>query len=72
VHIGLEPNTAYLEDLVPLDDQGQVMVNEKMETDAPYILAAGDIRSGSPQQVATAVGDGVIAAISADRFLQLQ
>lgn len=70
VHIGLDPNTEYLDGTVPLDSQGQVIVNEKMETEVPYILAAGDIRSGSPRQIVTAVGDGAIAAISAERRLQ--
>jgi thioredoxin reductase (NADPH) len=70
VHIGLEPNTGYLEGMVPLDEQGQVIVNGKMETEVPYILAAGDIRSNSPRQVAAAVGDGVIAAVTAERLLQ--
>jgi thioredoxin reductase (NADPH) len=72
VHIGLEPNTTYLEDIVPLDNQGQIIISGRMETEIPYIFAAGDIRSGSPRQVAAAVGDGVIAAIMADRLLQMQ
>jgi thioredoxin reductase (NADPH) len=70
VHIGLEPNTSYLEGIVPLDKQGQIIVNEKMESQVPYIFAAGDIRSGSPRQVVAAVGDGAIAAISAERLLE--
>jgi thioredoxin reductase (NADPH) len=70
VHIGLDPNTGYLEGLVPLDEQGQIIVNENMESQVPYIFAAGDIRSGSPRQVAAAVGDGAIAAIAAERLLQ--
>jgi thioredoxin reductase (NADPH) len=70
VHIGLEPNTGYLEGIVPLDEYGQVIVNERMESEVPYILAAGDIRSGSPRQVVGAVGDGAIAAITAQRILQ--
>jgi thioredoxin reductase (NADPH) len=72
VHIGQEPNTSYLEGIVPLDGQGQIIVDEKMETQVPCIFAAGDIRGGSPRQVAAAVGDGAIAAISAERFLQVQ
>ena len=28
VHIGLEPNTGYLADIVPVNKQGQVIVNE--------------------------------------------
>lgn len=70
VHIGLKPNTDYLEGIIPLDDQGQIIVNENMQTEVPYILAAGDVRSGSPRQVVTAVGDGAIAAITAQRLLQ--
>jgi thioredoxin reductase (NADPH) len=70
VHIGLEPDTGYLEGVVPLDERGQVIVNGDMETEAPYVLAAGDVRSGSPRQVAAAVGDGAIAGITAERFLQ--
>jgi thioredoxin reductase (NADPH) len=71
-HIGLEPNTGYLEGIVPLDKEGQIIVNAGMETEIPNILAAGDIRSGSPRQVVTAVGDGAIAAITAQRILQEQ
>jgi thioredoxin reductase (NADPH) len=70
VHIGQDPNTDYLEGIVPLDSQGQIIVNDKMETEVPYIFAAGDVRSGSPRQVVTAVGDGAIAAISVERLLQ--
>jgi thioredoxin reductase (NADPH) len=70
VHIGLDPNTEYIDGVVPLDSQRQVIVNEKMETEVPHIFAAGDVRSGSPRQVSTAVGDGATAAISAQTLLQ--
>ena len=70
VHIGVEPNTGYLDGIVPLDEHGQVIVNDRMESEVPYVLAAGDIRSGSPRQVVAAVGDGAIAAITAERILE--
>ena len=70
VQIGLDPETDYLEGIIPLDDQGFIIVNDRMETEVPFVLAAGDIRSGSPRQVVTAVGDGAIAAITAERLLQ--
>ena len=64
VHVGIEANTAYLKDTLPLNDVGQILVNEKMETEVPGIFAAGDIRHNSPCQISTAVGDGATAAIS--------
>jgi len=70
VHVGLDPDTDYLEGVVPLDSQGQIVVNQWMETEAPGIFAAGDIRSGSPRQVSAAAGDGATAGIAAQRFLQ--
>jgi thioredoxin reductase (NADPH) len=70
VHIGLDPNTEYLDGIVPLDDNGQVIVDNNMESEIPHIFAIGDIRSNSPRQVVSAVGDGAMAAISASRLLQ--
>jgi thioredoxin reductase (NADPH) len=72
VHVGLDPNTGYLEGVIPLDDRKQIIVNEWMETRVTGIFAAGDIRSSSPRQVATAVGDGAIAGVAAQRYLQSQ
>jgi thioredoxin reductase (NADPH) len=70
VHVGVAPDTEYLNDIVPLDSDKQVIVNSNMETKIPFILAAGDIRRGSPRQIAAAVGDGVVAGITAQRLLQ--
>lgn len=70
VHAGIIPNTDYLDGTIPLDEAGQIIINNKLETEVPSIAAAGDIRSGSPWQVAAAVGDGTIAAITIQRFLQ--
>jgi len=69
VRIGLEPNTGYLKGLLSLDSEGYVLVNEKMETSIPGVFAAGDIRHASARQIATAIGDGVAAAISAGNFI---
>lgn len=70
VRAGVIPNTDYLDGTIPLDEAGQIIINNKLETEIPSIAAAGDIRSGSPWQVAAAVGDGTIAAITIQQFLQ--
>jgi len=69
VAVGLRPNTGFCEGLLDLTPEGFVKVNANMETGVPGIYAAGDIRSGSPRQVVCAVGDGAIAAISAENYL---
>jgi thioredoxin reductase (NADPH) len=70
VHVGWQPQTKYLEDIVPLDKNGYILVNGMMETALAGIFAAGDTRVGSPRQVATAIGDGTTAAIAAQKYLR--
>ncbi len=70
VDVGMDPVSGFLPEAIPLDRDGRILVNENMQTSVPFVLAAGDIRSGSPGQVATAVGDGVIAAITAIKLIQ--
>jgi thioredoxin reductase (NADPH) len=72
VAIGLVPNTSYLKNIVPLNDKGYIIVNNKMETGVPGIFAAGDIRENSIRQVIAAAGDGAVAAISAANYIENQ
>ena len=69
VSIGLKPNTGYLKGVVDLDEAGMVVVNDRMETSVPGILAAGDIRQNSIRQTVSAAGDGAVAAISAKKWV---
>jgi len=69
VRIGLEPNSDYLKGVLPLDSDGQILVNDELETRVPGCFAAGDIRHNSKRQVVTAAGDGATAALSTSRFL---
>ena len=69
VATGFRPNTDYLKNIVDLAENGTIITNEKMETNVPGILAAGDIRANSIRQVAAAVGDGAVAAIYAERHI---
>lgn len=72
IYVGLHPDTDYLRGIVPLDESGHIITNERMETDIPGVFAAGDIRHNSARQAITAAGDGVTAALSAERFLSEQ
>jgi len=72
ISIGLKPSTGYLNNLLPLDDTGHIITNDKMETEIPGIFAVGDIRSNSVRQIVAATGDGATAAIYARKFLTRQ
>ena len=70
VSIGTIPNSSFVQDLLELNEWQEIVVGKKMETSQPGIYAAGDVTDACPQQVATAVGTGVAAAIAIDEYLQ--
>lgn len=70
IYVGLEPNTGYLGELLPLDAGGHVPTDIWMRTSLPGLLAAGDIRQHSASQLVSAAGDGATAAIAAQRYLE--
>lgn len=69
VFIGLLPNTDWLGDQIELDDRKLVVANQRFETSVPGVFAAGDVVEGSIGQVASAVGEGVSAALSIRAYL---
>jgi thioredoxin reductase (NADPH) len=72
IYVGLQPNTDFLKDLVPLDSGGHVMVNHRMETEIPGLYAAGDLRQHAARQVITSAGDGATAGFFAMQYLRRQ
>ncbi len=58
IYIGLNPNTAFLGDLVKLDEGGFIPTDENCCTELPGLFAVGDVRVKEMRQIATAVGDG--------------
>ena len=67
--IGLTPNTAFLRDVVDLDDGGYIKTSRTLETNVPGVFAAGDSRVGSTKQVASAAGEGTTAALMIRDYL---
>ncbi len=70
IAIGIVPHTAWLKDLLPLDEWGFILTDPIMGTGIPGVFAAGDVRSKLERQISTAVGDGTIAAIAVERYLE--
>ncbi|QWK19620.1 MAG: thioredoxin-disulfide reductase [Hydrogenobacter thermophilus] len=70
IFIGLEPNTGFLKDSLKLDEKGYIITDESLRTSLEGVFAAGDCRSGSTGQVAVAVGEGCIAGIQAEKYIE--
>ena len=72
IYVGQIPNTSFLSDAVATDPDGWILTNERLETSVPGLFAAGDVRKKEVKQVATAVGDGSQAAITAEKYLMMK
>jgi thioredoxin reductase (NADPH) len=70
VFIGMVPRTDLLAPYLPLAAGGYVETTDAMETTVPGLYAAGDIRVKRFRQITTAVADGTIAALSAQKYLR--
>jgi thioredoxin reductase (NADPH) len=69
VYVGLDPSSSLLRGIVDLDAGGHIEVDLMMQTSRAGLFAAGDVRSRSASQLASAVGDGATAAIGVHRYL---
>ncbi|MBI2871814.1 MAG: thioredoxin-disulfide reductase [Chloroflexi bacterium] len=69
IYIGFHPNTAFLKGLLAMDNGGHVVADLRMATSVPGVFACGDVRQFSDRQLGSAVGDGIVAALSAYRYL---
>jgi thioredoxin reductase (NADPH) len=70
LYVGISPNAEFLPEGIETDEGGYVVTDEEMRTSAAGLFAAGDVRRKNLRQIATAVGDGAIAAMSAVKYLE--
>jgi thioredoxin reductase (NADPH) len=70
VFIGLSPNSALVAGHVELDEAGYVQADAGMQTSVPGVFVAGDVRSGSTKQAASAAGEGAAAALAIRRYVE--
>jgi thioredoxin reductase (NADPH) len=70
VFIGLSPNNDLVKDRVTMDSGGFIVTEKSLMTNLPGLFAAGDVRSGSTKQAASAAGEGATAAIMIRSYLR--
>ncbi|MCR4943620.1 MAG: thioredoxin-disulfide reductase [Clostridium sp.] len=68
--IGTEPKTTDISKYINVNEYGYILTNELMETNVPGVFAAGDVREKPYRQITTAVADGTVAALAAERYIK--
>lgn len=69
VYIGSEPKTELVKDQIKTNEQGYIITDENMRTNVNGVFAAGDVREKAVRQITTAVSDGTIAALMAEKYI---
>ena len=69
IFIGMVPNTDFLKGFVDLTENGFVKCDcAYLRTKVSGVFVAGDCRVGAAMQLATAAGDGVVAAMMLKQY----
>jgi len=72
IAIGHKPNTEAFRDWLQVDAKGYLVVRDKTKSDIEGVFIAGDVHDHRYRQAVTAAGDGCMAAIDAERWLESQ
>ncbi|MHB9096001.1 MAG: thioredoxin-disulfide reductase [Eubacteriales bacterium] len=67
VYIGMQPRSEIFKEQVRLNEWGYITTDEKLQTNIDGVFAAGDVRDKTVRQIATAVGDGAVAGLMAEK-----
>jgi thioredoxin reductase (NADPH) len=70
MYIGTVPNTTFCTGTIDLDDRDFVVTDEKLQTNIPGVFACGDCRANLLKQVSVAVGEGALAGVEADKYIE--
>lgn len=70
VAIGLIPDNDCAKGLISLDERGYIPADESTLTEIEGIFVAGDCRTKTVRQIATAISDGATAALSACKYIE--
>ena len=69
-YVGQIPQTEFVRGLVELDEGGYIVTDAHLCAGRPGLFACGDARAGLIKQIANAVGEGALAAIQAEHYLE--
>ncbi len=69
IFIGHKPNTGLFAGQLDMDENGYLIVDERMRTKVPGVYAAGEVADPIFRQVITSAGMGAAAAIQANHFI---
>lgn len=69
IFAGYVPQTKVFNGLVDMDKWGYIITDENMHTSIEGVYAAGDLRPKVLRQVVTAVADGAIASLEAEKYV---
>jgi len=72
IAIGHKPNTEAFRDWLEVDAKGYLVVRDKTNSQIEGVFIAGDVHDHRYRQAVTAAGDGCMAAIDAERWLESQ
>jgi thioredoxin reductase (NADPH) len=72
IAIGHRPNTEAFRDWLEVDVKGYLVVRDKTNSEIEGVFIAGDVHDHRYRQAVTAAGDGCMAAIDAERWLESQ
>ena len=70
MYVGNVPNTAFAEGILQLDENGYILTDETLQTSVPGIFAAGDVRHNLLKQIVVAMGEGALASVSAEKYIE--
>lgn len=66
---GSKPGTDFLQDQVPLDADGFMILDSSMQSPVAGVFGAGEVRRTPVKQAVVAAADGAIAAMAVDKFI---
>lgn len=69
IFAGYVPQTEVFAETIKKDKWGYVLTDENMHTNIKGVYAAGDLRPKGLRQIVTAVSDGAIASLEAEKYV---